>query len=351
MIAVFSAWALSFVRDRGGLVFTLALPALVYLLFAAIFGAGVRGEVSAVVGLHDQVRSARSEVVARALETRVADRLVEVADGEALERAVVEGRVDVGVRITAGPDGPQVTVLTPSSGGPAGGAVAAALEPVAAALAGERPAQARVLRRPVGPQGDMQAVYYAGAVSVMFMFFAAMHGGLAAIDERRSGLQHRLTLAARGVGPVVLGRLAFLAAVGVLQSAIVFGVALARMPPVDMAQVAAGLVTATLTGAVAAGAALALAAACRSREQAQPLSTFVALILAALGGSMAPRFLMPEALRLVGLVTPHAWAIEAHQRVFWLGRIDGGVVAAWAMLGGMALALAALALILERRRA
>ena len=45
------------------------------------------------------------------------------------------------------------------------------------------------------------------------------------------------------------------------------------------------------------------------------LSTFVILILAAVGGSMVPRFLMPPWLQSVGWWTPHAWVIQAYQAI------------------------------------
>ena len=107
----------------------------------------------------------------------------------------------------------------------------------------------------------------------------------------------------------------------------------------------------TLAVTVAAGLALALTAACRSREQAQPLTTFVVLLLAALGGSMAPRFLMPEAFRDLGWITPHAWAIEAYQAVIWRGEFTPTVISAWAVMASLGAGGLAIALMFERRRA
>jgi len=56
-MAVAGAWARGFWRDRAGVVLTLLLPPLVYLLFAAIFGAGARGEIDTSVVLHDAART------------------------------------------------------------------------------------------------------------------------------------------------------------------------------------------------------------------------------------------------------------------------------------------------------
>ena len=62
------------------------------------------------------------------------------------------------------------------------------------------------------------------------------------------------------------------------------------------------------------------------------LSTFVILILAAVGGSMVPRFLMPPWLQMAGWATPHAWTIEAYQSILWRDAGLSAVYPAWAVL-------------------
>lgn len=353
MMAVLGAWAKGFWRDRSGVALTLLLPPLVYLLFAAIFGAGARGEIDTTVVLHDAARTPAAQAIRRAVSRDLGDRLRVVEDQDAFERAVVDGRADAGVLIRPSPQGPPRLVVVSAAGRDvAAAALQARLEPMAAALSGQAvQPKPRVEARQVGPSGDVQATYYAGAVSVMFVFFAAMHGAMAGLDERRSGLQSRLALARGGLTPVLAGRAGWLTVVGTMQSVVVFAAAWVKLPDLAVWQMIATVGTAVLVGFSAAGLALALTAACRSREQAQPLTTFVVLLLAALGGSMAPRFLMPEAFRALGWVTPHAWAIEAYQALVWRAEFTPVVVGAWAVLAGVGAGGLALAVMVERRRA
>ena len=353
MMAVAGAWAKGFWRDRAGVVLTLLLPPLVYLLFAAIFGAGARGEIDTAVVLHDAARTPATAALQDALARDLGPRLRTVEDAAELERSVIDGRADAGVLVRpSAASAPQVVVVSAAGRDVAAAALQARLEPMAAALAGQvAPPTIRVATMQVVPTGDVQAAYYAGAVSVMFVFFAAMHGAMGGLDELRSGLQARLALARGGLAPILAGRAGWLTIVGVMQTAAVFVAAWTKLPPLAPWQAAAAGVTAALVGFAAAGLALALTAACRSREQAQPLTTFVVLLLAALGGSMAPRFLMPEAFRALGWITPHAWAIEAYQAALWRGEFTGVVVAAWCVLAGLGVAGLAVALLLERRRA
>jgi ABC-2 type transport system permease protein len=60
-----------------------------------------------------------------------------------------------------------------------------------------------------------------------------------------------------------------------------------------------------------------LASICRTRAQLGALSTLLILTMSAIGGSMFPRFLMPEAMQKAGLWTINAWAIDGFTKVFW----------------------------------
>jgi ABC-2 type transport system permease protein len=200
------------------------------------------------------------------------------------------------------------------------------------------------------PGGDPLVIYYAGAVSILFLMFTAMQGAMSLIDERRAGLSLRLGLSTGGVAPLLGGRMLWLTGLGVVQALVLFLVAAVVYRAPLLTHLAAWLATALCAAAASTGIALALAAACHTREQAQPISTFTFLILAAIGGSMAPRFLMPEALQTLGWLTPHTWVIEAYQTVLWRGLVNRTVLEAWTVLAGFAAAGFLAALCLEGRR-
>jgi ABC-2 type transport system permease protein len=56
------------------------------------------------------------------------------------------------------------------------------------------------------------------------------------------------------------------------------------------------------------------------------ISNLAILLMSALGGSMYPRFLMPEKMQKIGLLTLNAWAIDGFQKIFWR---DEPVAAVW----------------------
>ena len=76
------------------------------------------------------------------------------------------------------------------------------------------------------------------------------------------------------------------------------------------------------------GFGLLLATLCRSRGQLSGVSTVAIMIMSAIGGSMFPRFLMPELMNKAALLTFNGWALDGFLKVFWYDDPAAGLAAA-----------------------
>jgi ABC-2 type transport system permease protein len=159
--------------------------------------------------------------------------------------------------------------------------------------------------------------FYAAGFGVMFLLFSAAGAGGALIEEAESGTLDRILSTRVSMTRLLLGKLLYLTGIGVAQlilmftwGAVFFGVELASHIP--------GFLIMTIVTAIACSAfGLLLASVCRSRMQLVALSNLSILMMSALGGSMFPRFLMPEKMQKFGLITLNAWAIDGFQKIFW----------------------------------
>jgi ABC-2 type transport system permease protein len=94
---------------------------------------------------------------------------------------------------------------------------------------------------------------------------------------------------------------------------------------------------------------LLLASVCRTRAQLGVLSMLVIMVMSSIGGSMFPRFLMPEAMQKAGLLTINAWAIDGFTKVFWRDEPVSHLLPQVLVLVGIAIVLFAIARRLARR--
>jgi ABC-2 type transport system permease protein len=379
-------------RDRGALVMTFLLPPLVFLIFSSVF-AGTTGEnIQLKLAVADVARTPASGRLTAALlkSPDVRAEAVSPATAEEVRRRVKAGLADAGLVIRADPGvtGQPLLIVADSSRAVAAPLTQARVQQVFNAALPDVAMKRTVeqLAPALGPLTDDQVenvdtaaallrdessktdvslfvreevkntktgggviAYYAGAVMILFSLFSAMQGALGLVEERRTGVADRLLAGTAGMGPVVTGKFLFLVGQGLVQALAIFATAQLVYGVAVVQHAALWLPTTLAASGCAAGLALGLVSVCRTRDQAQMLSTFVILVLAAIGGSMVPRFLMPPWLQQVGWFTPHAWVIEAYQAILWRDAGIGAVYKAWSVLTAAGLVGLAVAHVLARR--
>jgi ABC-2 type transport system permease protein len=159
--------------------------------------------------------------------------------------------------------------------------------------------------------------FYAAAIGVMFLLFTASGAAGALLDEAESGTLDRVLSSRVTMTSLMLGKLTFNALLAFSQLVLMFlwGWAVFKL---DFWSHIPGFIIMGVCSAVAvASFGLLLASICRTRAQLGALSTLVILVMSSVGGSMFPRFLMPEAMQKAGLLTINAWAIDGFTKVFW----------------------------------
>jgi len=378
--AMFKVMALELWRDRAAMVMAFLLPPLVFVIFCVAFSGATGESVKLRVAVADVAHSPNSARLAHALlsDTRLRAELVIPASLEVVRARVHSGQVDSGIVLRADPAarGSPILILADPSREVAGMLTEARVretistklsdvlldrtivdvsqatgpltddqklnvsmaeqqlveDPGAAAKAAPMFVRESVT---AGRAGAGTIAYYAGAVTILFALFASMHGALTLIDERRSGIADRILAGRAGMGPVVTGKFLFLVAQVLVQAVAIFATAQVVYGVPTAQHLGLWLVTTLATGIGAGGLALGLVAVCTSRDQAQTLSTFVYLLLAAVGGSMIPRFLMPPWLQALGWFTPHAWVIDAYQGLLWRDAGLQDLYKAWIVLAAI----------------
>jgi ABC-2 type transport system permease protein len=379
-LAMFRVMALELWRDRGALVMAFFLPPLVFLIFSAVFAGSTGENIKLSLAVADTAGTPATARLAQALvhDPTLRAEIVTPQTLAEVRRRVHAGLDDAGlvIRSDLTAKGAPILILSDPS------------RAVAGPLAQARVQQAMVrtmpdvllertitdIRPAIGPLTDDQKeslgfaqdelradlakgksrdlrgmfnredvagakkgggtiVYYAGAVTILFALFSAMHGALTLIDERRSGIADRILAGTAGMGPVVNGKFLFLVGQAAVLAAAVFVTAQVVYGAPVLEHLDLWALTTLAAAVCSAGLALGLVSICSTRDQAQMLSTFVILILAAVGGSMIPRFLMPPWLQQLGWATPHAWVIDAYQGALWRDEGAGELYKAWLVLG------------------
>jgi ABC-2 type transport system permease protein len=159
--------------------------------------------------------------------------------------------------------------------------------------------------------------FYAAAIGVMFLLFTSSGAAGALLDEAESGTLDRVLSSRVTMTSLLAGKVCYNTLLAFVQLVVMFlwGWAVFKL---DLWSHIPGFVIMGVSTAFAVAAfGVLLASACKTRAQLGALSTLVILIMSSIGGSMFPRFLMPEAMQKAGLFTINAWAIDGFTKVFW----------------------------------
>lgn len=188
--------------------------------------------------------------------------------------------------------------------------------------------------------------FYAAAIGVMFLLFSMAGAMGSLLEEQRTGTLERLLNTNLGMGRLLLSYWLFAALMGFAQLSVMFvwGWAVFGLELWTVRHVAGFVVMTAVASAAAAGFGMMLGTLCRSEGQLRGISTIVILVMSAVGGSMFPRFLMPEAMQTAGLATFNGWAIDGYQKVF---HHNETVLALWPQVLALA-AMAAAFLVIAR---
>ncbi len=183
-------------------------------------------------------------------------------------------------------------------------------------------------------QGEVSSIvaFYAAGTVVLFLLFTVVGSASVLLDYEESGVLERLLSSKLSMSQLIYGRWIFITFIGFVQVFLMFlwGWAVFGIELWTVNHFVGFMIMATVTAASAASFGMVFAAAAKSRAQLHGLSTVVILIMSAVGGSMVPRFMMPEAMQKVGLITFNAWALDGFRKVFWY---QAGVMELWPQVG------------------
>jgi ABC-2 type transport system permease protein len=368
--------------DRTALFFSLALPVIIIVIIGSTFG----GTPSLEVGTLDRDHSDPSATLVDALDGTEGVAVERYDSLDSLRRDVRTGTVAGGLVIpsgygadVAGTDGnaDAGTATVDLISDPTSNSVAAVRATVEAAVADEavRAAAARFAADHGGsdvaearatadrlavdlPSAGVHAVdidgvddtdeglnrfsYTAPSNLVLFVFINTLVVGAMVANDRKRGIIDRLLVTPHGTGTILAGIGAAKLAFALVQSALIVVIG-SLLFGVDWGDPVAAALLVVVFAAVSTAVGLLVGATVSDAEQAQAIGSPIAIGMGMLGGCMWPLDIVPSAMRTIGHVVPHAWAMDA-----WIGLVfDGdsvaGILPPLAVLTGFAVVIGTVA--------
>jgi linearmycin/streptolysin S transport system permease protein len=334
------------VRDRSLLIQGVLAPVGLGLIVGVSFGGGPAFDATLGVASAAGRSPVADAIVASLVSGEAAGdgsarlTFVQLDPGEA-EQAVADGDVDAALVVEGRPENalsgtePVRSHVVGAAGGPLSEAIASSVaDSVAAQLrttalaagttvAVVQPSPGRAERivgqaqglpsalaiSPQDVQSDFSVIgYFAPAMAMLFLFFTIGSGARSVITERREGTLARVRAAPVSDSAVLLGKTLGVVVLGLVSLGTVWAVTALGFgvdwgDPLGVAAVLAGVVVAI------AGISLCLSGVARTENQADALTTIVALALAVVGGSFF--FGASGVVARMKAFTPNGQALDA----------------------------------------
>lgn len=192
---------------------------------------------------------------------------------------------------------------------------------------------------------------------VFGMFFVVASLANLFLQERQCGALARLASLGVPTSMMIWSKALPYLAINGLQAALMLAVGVWLMPllggdALSLAGIHWGALLLVLLAVsmAAISMALALASLVRTHAQASTVGPVVNILMAAIGGVMVPKFVMPDVMQRLAEFSPMNWGLEGMLAVVLRGGDVAGVLQPAAKLVGFAAAMIIIAVLLFRRR-
>ena len=160
----------------------------------------------------------------------------------------------------------------------------------------------------------------AWTIFAMFFIVVLLAGNM--VKERSSGIMTRLLTMPGGAGERIAGRMLTYLLVCVSQAVLllligVFVLPLLGLSALDLQGVSIGylLLVAVVVGTAATAFGVAVGAMSSTQQRSAVFGSTAVVILSAIGGIWVPLYIMPDAMKAIGRLSPLNWSLEAFNSV------------------------------------
>jgi ABC-2 type transport system permease protein len=180
-------------------------------------------------------------------------------------------------------------------------------------------------------------------VTVMFAYFVVGFSGAYFFREHIWGTWDRVRASELSNAQILVGKLTPALGLVLVQQAVLFAGGMALFDLRSAGPLTAVAVVALAFCLFIVAFTFFAVAVCRTVQQVFAITTLGAIMLGAIGGAITPIDAMPEWAKTIAPLTPTYWAMKGFNRVLLDGADVAGVAKPVAVLGIMALVLAAVA--------